>query len=230
MADREHRSGANAAPDVVPRYGEEPLAQTIAAAAAMRRVAGMLTSLEHPHRAVDEMIEKFAAWEHELAAAMPKDLTPRLGAAATDAQRIYLDHSRDIGLFNPCFPVYRFDRIGHETSHGTVNFPLAYEGPPGLVFGGFIAVFFDCVIQHQNCAIGLSGKTRTFNLKYRRPTPILTDLGFDIVRSAQDSEVTSVAHLTHDNEVLCTAEISAVSVPADKLITTQFGKRRALEQ
>ena len=230
MADSEQRSVTDGTPQSVLRYGEEPLPQTVAAAAAMRRLAGMLTSLEHPHPSVDEMIERFVAWEDELAAAMPKDMTPRLGASATAAQRIYLDHSRDIGAYNPCFPVYRFDHIGDETSYGTVNFPLAYEGPPGLVFGGFIAVFFDCVIQHQNCATGNSGKTRTFNLRYRRPTPILTDLRFDIVRTAQDSEVTSVARLTLNDTVLCTAEVSAVSVPADRLITTQFGNRRNLER
>jgi hypothetical protein len=212
-----------------PRFGEQPLEQTVAAAASMRRLAGMLVSLEHPHPAVDEMIERFAAWEAELTAALPNDMTPRMGTTATDQQRIYLDHSRDIGLYNPCYPEYSFDHIDRETASGTVNFPVAYEGPPGLVFGGFIAVFFDCVSQHQNCVIGLSGKTRSFNLRYRRPTPILTDLRFDIARSAQDSEVTSVARLTLNDEVLCIAEISAISVPADRLVTTQFGKRRARE-
>ena len=216
--------------DIGLRFGEQPLDQTVAAAAAMRRLAGMLMSLEHPHRAVDEMVERFAAWESELAEAMPMDMSPRMGAAATDSQRIYLDHSRDVGRYNPCFPEYRFHHISDETSYGTVNFPLVYEGPPGLVFGGFIAVFFDGVTQHQNCATGRSGKTRVFNLRYRRPTPVLTDLRFEVERSTHDSEVTSVARLTLDDEVLCSAEVSAVSVPADRLITTQFGTRRPLDR
>jgi hypothetical protein len=216
--------------ETAPRFGEQPLGQTVAAAAAMRRLTGMLMSLEYPHRAVDEMLERFPTWERELAQDMPHDMSPRMGAAATDAQRIYLDHSRDIGRYNPCFPEYQFEHIGDETSYGTVNFPLAYEGPPGFVFGGFIAVFFDGVTQHQNCATGRSGKTRTFNLTYRRPTPVLTDLRFDVNRTAQDSEVLSVARLTLDDMVLCSAEVSAVSVPADRLITTQFGKRRPVDR
>lgn len=216
--------------DMVRRYGEHPLEQTVGAAAAMRRLAGMLISLEQPHPVVDEMIECFRVWQDELGEELPTDMSPRIGAAATDEQRIYLDHSRDVGLYNPCFPEYEVDHIDDETASGTVNFPVAYEGPPGLVFGGFIAVFFDCVTQHQNCATGQSGKTRTFNLRYRRPTPILTDLRFDVTRSALDSEVTSVARLALHAEVLCVAEISAVSVPAERLVTTQFGKRRTREQ
>ena len=38
------------------RFGEQPLAQTVAAAGALRRLAGQLLSLEHPHAAVDVML------------------------------------------------------------------------------------------------------------------------------------------------------------------------------
>jgi hypothetical protein len=47
--------------------------------------------------------------------------------------------------------------IGAETASGRVSFPVNYEGPPGLVHGGFIGVFFDCVIQHHSCAVGRAG-------------------------------------------------------------------------
>ncbi len=80
-------------------------------------------------------------------------------------------HAFDIGAFNPCFPEYEFDRIDAETASGRVSFPVVFEGPPGLVHGGFLAVFFDCVIQHQSCATGLSGKTRSLTVTFRRPTP-----------------------------------------------------------
>ena len=73
--------------------------------------------------------------------------------------------------------------------------------------------------------VGEPGKTRGINVRFRRPTPILTDLRFDITRSQADSRIEAVSRLMLDDEVLCVAEISTVSVPADKLITTQFGKR-----
>jgi hypothetical protein len=214
--------------ETVPRYGEHPLPQTVAVAVAMRRLAGMVVSLEQPHPTVDEMIEQFAEWESRLAPALPPDDSPRMGATGLDSQRVYLDHATDIWSFNPAFPEYSFDIISNEISHGTVNFPILFEGPPGFVHGGFLGVFFDCVVQHQSCLIGMSGKTRSMNVRFRRPTPILTELNFDITRSQSAAGVECAARVMLDDEVLCKAEISTVSVPADELATTRFGKRRSI--
>ncbi len=208
------------------QFGEQPLAQTVAAAGALRRLAGQLLSLEHPHPAVDAVIERVAEWEKELAGVVAPDATPRIGDGA-DSQRVYLSHAFDIGAFNPCFPEYEFDRIDTETAAGRVTFPVVYEGPPGLVHGGFLAVFFDCVIQHQNCATELSGKTRSLNVKFRRPTPILTELRFDITRTQEDRGVTSTARLLLDDEVLCIGEATTLALSPDKLTGFNFGKRRA---
>ena len=208
------------------QFGEQPLAQTVAAAGALRRLAGQLLSLEHPHPAVDAVIERVTDWEKELAGAVAPVATPRIGDGA-DSQRVYLSHAFDIGAFNPCFPEYEFDRIDTETAAGRVTFPVVYEGPPGLVHGGFLAVFFDCVIQHQNCATELSGKTRSLNVKFRRPTPILTELRFDITRTQEDRGVTSTARLLLHDEVLCIGEATTLALSPDKLTGFNFGKRRA---
>lgn len=208
------------------QFGEQPLAQTVAAAGALRRLAGQLLSLEHPHPAVDAVIERVAEWGTELAGVVAPDATPRIGDGA-DSQRVYLSHAFDIGAFNPCFPEYEFDRIDTETAAGRVTFPVVYEGPPGLVHGGFLAVFFDCVIQHQNCATELSGKTRSLNVKFRRPTPILTELRFDITRTQEDRGVTSTARLLLDDEVLCIGEATTLALSPDQLTGFNFGKRRA---
>lgn len=208
------------------RFGEQPLAQTTAAAASMRRLASLLLSLEHSHPTVDTMLAQFADWERELAGAVPPDSTPRLGPDGSDSQRVYLGHAFDIGAYNPCFPEYRFDSLDGQTASGTVTFPLVYEGPPAVVHGGFLAVFFDCVTQHQNCAAALSGRTRSLTVTYRKPTPILTELRFDIVRSEVDRAVTSTARLLLDGEVLCTGEINAMALRPEKMAGFRFGKRR----
>jgi hypothetical protein len=208
------------------RFGEQPLAQTVAAAGALRRLAGQLLSLEHPHPAVDDMLAQLDAWQKELAGAIARDATPRIGDDGADSRRVYLSHAFDIGGFNPCFPEYEFDRIDAETAVGRVTFPVVYEGPPGLVHGGFLAVFFDCVIQHQNCATGLSGKTRSLSVKFRRPTPILTELSFDIVREQVDGEVASTAQVSLDGDVLCIGEATTLALSPDKLTGFNFGKRR----
>ncbi len=209
------------------RFGEQPLAQTVAAAGALRRLAGLLVSLEHPHSAVDAIVDRVAEWESELSDAVPPDATPRIGEDGADTQRVYLSHAFDIGAFNPCFPEYVVDRVDADTADGRVTFPVVYEGPPGLVHGGFLAVFFDCVIQHHNCATALSGKTRSLNVKFRRPTPILAELRFDIVRAQNDQGVTSTARLLLDDEVLCLGEATTLALSPDKLTGFDFGKRRA---
>jgi hypothetical protein len=208
------------------KFGEAPLAQTVEAAGAMRRLSSLLLALEHPHPAVDAMLEKFTEWERELLAAAPKDNAPRIGDIDDDPRRVYLNHATDIGAYNPCFPEYRFDYLNADDAGGRVVFPLVYEGPPGLVHGGFLAVFFDCVIQHQSCVTGLSGKTRSLTVTFRRPTPVLTELRFDIVRSQVERGIASTARLLLDDDVLCTGEVNTLASPPDKLTGFRFGRRR----
>ena len=209
------------------RFGEAPLAQTVAAAGAIRRLSSLLLSLEHAHPTVDAILTQISDWERELSAAVPPDSAPRIGSDDDGSRRIYLDHATDIGAFNPCFPEYHFDHFDAETASGRVAFPLVYEGPPGLVHGGFLAVFFDCVMQHQNCLAGLSGKTRSLKVTFRRPTPVLTDLRFDIARSEVERGITSTARLLLDDEVLCIGEVNTLAQTPDKLTGFRFGKRRA---
>ncbi|MGB8407469.1 MAG: hypothetical protein WCE30_25740 [Mycobacterium sp.] len=208
------------------RFGEQPLAQTIAAAAAIRRLTGLLLAQECEHPVVAEMLQQFARWEGRLSVTAPLDLAPRIGDIPDDARRLYLDHAFDVGAYNACFPEYQFGSVDGDKARGTVNFPLAYEGPPGLVHGGFLAVFFDCVIQQHNCSTGLSGKTRSLQVRYRRPTPLLTELTFDIVRSETERGLTSMARLTFGDEVLAIGTAEAVALPPEKLTGSNFGARR----
>lgn len=209
-----------------PSYGEQPLAQTVAAAGALRRLSGLLLSLEHEHPTVDAMLRRIDEWERELAAYAPADPTARIGPDATESQRVYLDHAFDIGAYNPAFPEYTFDESGPDSARGRVTFPVVFEGPPGLVHGGFLAVFFDCVTQHHSCATGRTGKTRSLTVTFRRPTPILTELSFDVTRAEADGRVTSAARLLLADEVLCVGEFHTSASSPEGLSVFQFGKRR----
>ncbi|OBY32969.1 hypothetical protein [Mycolicibacter kumamotonensis] len=217
-------SGISAVSTGGERFGESPLEQTVAAAGALRRVAGMLLALEHPHPVVDDMVERFADWERQLAAVAPTEPTPRL--EPNGGGRVYLNHAFNVGAFNPCFPEYRFDHLDAETASGRVTFPLVYEGPPGLVHGGFLGVFFDCVTQHQSCAVGLAGRTRSLLVTYRRPTPILTELDFDIARTDIVRGIASTARLLHGGEVLCIGEVTTAALSPEQVSANRFGRRR----
>jgi hypothetical protein len=227
MTEDDGSPAAVADPRPASRFGVQPLQQTRAAAASLRRLAALLLSLEHEHPAVDAMIAQFDTWEEELSSVAPVDPRPRFGPDQNPEQRVYLDHAYDVGSFNPTFPEYDFGRFDTESASGTVNFPTLYEGPPGLVHGGVLAAFFDCVIQHHNCAAGIAGKTRSLTVTYRRPTPLLTTLQFDITRESTERGVRSTARLLSGGEVLCLGELDAVARSVEDLAARNAGNGRS---
>lgn len=191
-------------------FGVEPLPQTTRAASLLRRVTNLTLALEGEDQEVERLIDDLERYETALENRVPGDDMPRVGAAASGSGRVYLDHAFDIGAYNPCFPEYAIEVDGDQAK-GSVTFPIAYEGPPGLVHGGFLAVFFDCIVQHHNCELGLAGKTTSLLLTYRRPTPLLTDLTFVLDRSVGDDRITTLGALSSGDKVLCQAEVGAIA-------------------
>ena len=206
------------------RFGVEPLAESLELASRMRTVASLVLTLEAPHPALERLAAALRSAEAELAEVAPADPAPRIGPEAAVSRRVYIDHSGDVGAFNPCFPTYQI-RIEGDRATGTVRFPLVYEGPPGLVHGGFLAVFFDSVVQHHNCELGLAGKTTSLGVRFRRPTPLLTELAFEVERSVEERRITSLARLRADGVVLCEAEVSAVA--GNRAALPEVSPRRA---
>jgi acyl-coenzyme A thioesterase PaaI-like protein len=166
--------------------------------------------MEEPQPALDRLAEALRTAEAELAALAPTDLTPRLGEDPRPDQRVYLDHGHDVGAYNPCFPEYELT-VDAGSARGTVVFPLAFEGPPGVVHGGVIASFFDCVVQHHNCLLGQAGKTTSLQVRFRRPTPVGLGLRFEIDRGADQRRITSEARLLDGSELLAQATLEAVA-------------------
>jgi hypothetical protein len=174
-------------------------------------VTDLVLSVEDDDDDVERLIAELRAAEARLAERVPPEARPRVGPAADSGGRVDLDHSRDIGAFNPCFPPYEIAVDGDRAS-GTVTFPVAFEGPPGVVHGGFLAWFFDCVMQHHNCDVGVAGKTTSLSLRYRRPAPLLTELRFEVTRRLDDRRITSTGRLAGPgDDVLCEAEMAAVA-------------------
>ena len=200
---------ASPSPTTVWVFGNQPLPQTLALAPILRRLTERALSLEQEDEWLARVIEELSATERTLAQRGPGDPTPRIGPDPRPDQRVYLDHGRDIGKYNPCFPEYEI-RVEGERASGTVSFPLAFEGPPAIVHGGFLAVFFDCAIQHHNCDYGTAGKTTALNIEYLRPAPILRVLQFEIERASDARRITSTASIKLDGSVLCRATMEAV--------------------
>ena len=203
-------------------FGVDPLPQALELASLLRTVSGLVLSLEAPNAALDRLAAALRRAQQELEPLVPASAAPRIGGRAPDG-RAYIDHSRDIGAYNACFPVYEI-RVDGDRAAGEVEFPIVYEGPPGLVHGGFLALFFDSVVQHHNCELGLSGKTTSLALTYRKPTPLVTALRFEVERSLAERRISSTARLLNGDAVLCEAEVHAVI--GDRAALPEVSRRR----
>jgi hypothetical protein len=197
-------------------FGEAPLPDVEALAAAIRDLTSTVLALEYPNEEILRVTAEVRAAHARLSEHLPADPAPRIGPDPSPDQRVYVDHSRDVGNFNPCFPVYDLS-CTDDRGEGSVEFPLLYEGPPGIVHGGFLAVFFDCVLQQLNCDLGLAGKTASLTVRYRRPTPVLTPLRVVATREVDDDRIHSRAQLLLEETMLCEAEMSAVAGNRDAL-------------
>lgn len=63
-----------------------------------------------------------------------------------------------------------------QTVHGRATMGWQYEGPPGCVHGGFVAALFDEFLGVGQRLTEQPGVTGTLTVKYRRPTPLDTEL------------------------------------------------------
>jgi len=190
-------------------FGEPPLPELTELASALRELTSTVVSLEHAPPELAELTATLRAAQQRLAAHAPADPRPRVGDDATPDQRVYVDHGRGIGDFNPVFPRYELDSDPDGTAHGSVTFPVCYEGPPGIVHGGFLAVFFDCVLQQLNCDLGLAGKTAELTMRFRRPTPLLTPLTVHAERTVDGDRIQSHAELRLGEKLLCECDMAA---------------------
>lgn len=207
------------------RFGVEPLPQTLELAPLLRRVTELALALENEDPAVDQLIEDLRRAERLLATRVPHDPRPRVGARVESEGRAYIDHSANIGTFNACFPEYEID-VNGDVATGIVTFPLAFEGPPGVVHGGFLGVFFDLVVQHHNCEAGVAGKTTSLAVQFHRPAPLLLPLRFAVSRVVADRRIVSQCQLLAEDMVLCSAELAAVAGEREALPAVSERRQR----
>lgn len=115
-----------------------------------------------------------------------------------------------IGEHNPIAPPVAVELVDGMI-RGTATLGAPYEGPPGYVHGAVIASVFDMLLGLANVASGNPGMTGTLTVKYRRPTPLNTDLTFE-ARTGERSGRKVIAHGTvHANGEL-TAEAEGIFV------------------
>ena len=128
--------------------------------------------------------------------------------------RAFFDQSPVIGLANPLAPPI-YLRVEGGSVVGTARFGSAYEGPPGCLHGGFVAAAFDEVLGFAQSLTGNPGMTGTLTIRYRKPTPLHTQLRFKarVVRTAGRKIFTEARLLAGE---LLTAEAEGIFVSIDR--------------
>ena len=185
-------------------FGNQPLDEQRELATLLREVATHALALEHPTDALRELLGALRAAEPHLRADVPADLGPRVAHRTEPDRRVYLDHARDVGAYNPAFPVYEL-RCAGDAAEGGVELTHLHEGPPGTAHGGSLALLFDCVLQQLNCDLGIAGRTTSLEVRYRRPVPLHRWLRITAERAVDGDRITAGARLWRDDTVLCEA-------------------------
>jgi acyl-coenzyme A thioesterase PaaI-like protein len=91
-----------------------------------------------------------------------------------------VEHHLLLGSANPLAPPLTAERYDDGTVRATVSYDLRYEGMPGWVHGGAIALAFDLIL---GLAAGWVAQrpsmTGTLTLKYRQPSRLWTELVYE---------------------------------------------------
>ena len=87
----------------------------------------------------------------------------------------FFDLSPFMGRANPLAPPIDL-WVDGDVVRGKVTFGWAYQGPPGHLHGGYIAALFDESLGLTQSMTGSPGMTGTLTVRYRKPTPLLTEL------------------------------------------------------
>jgi acyl-coenzyme A thioesterase PaaI-like protein len=144
---------------------------------AVRHLIEITTTSDAP----SEELERAAAEVERLAEHLAPH--PRHGPKTPhlpDLENLQRTFWRDpvIGKSNPIAPPVDIE-IHDRVVTGRARLGLAHEGPPGYVHGAVIAGIFDQILGLANLASGNVGMTGTLTIKYRKPTPLDTELVFE---------------------------------------------------
>jgi acyl-coenzyme A thioesterase PaaI-like protein len=191
---------------------EAPLTPVTFTTPARRELAAVLRDL------VDAAVTAEPRTEDELRAATAAVIAVTRGLAGPEApargvrRRVetlgtdYQHRSVVAGPVNPIAPDWSWHDDGDViTAHG--SFGAAYEGPAGLVHGGFVALVLDEFLGLLNAQRGDDALTGTLTVRYRLPAPL--NEGLEVVARRDRLEgrrIVNTASLTHDGRCLADAE------------------------
>ncbi len=136
----------------------------------------------------------------------------------------FLPHSLLVGQAHPLSPTATY-AFADGVLDVRVRFGAAYEGPPGYVHGGVVALAFDELFGMCNVCHGQGGLTGRLSVRYRKPTPLRRELRMTAWQDHHEGRRMHVRGTIHVDDVL-TAEAEGLFVtPRAETREEYFGTR-----
>lgn len=118
----------------------------------------------------------------------------------------FFPYSPVLGALNPISPMAQFS-VTESGIQGTVTLGAPYNGPPGSVHGGVIALVLDELLGSTTLASGVGGFTGTLSIRYIAQVPLDTELELHGWVDRKDGRKTfAVGEIRLAGEVLSRAE------------------------
>jgi acyl-coenzyme A thioesterase PaaI-like protein len=194
-------------------------------AAAAREVIDRLVATRAPVEALTRAADQLEAASAELAGWPQGRLYEGFAEPANAGDPgAFFDHSPLQGAANPLAPPLRLEVV-EGTVLGHVRFGAAYEGPPASVHGGYVAAAFDEALGMAQSLGGSPGMTGTLTIRYRRPTPLHTDLRIEATLDRQEGRKIWCSGRLLAGDELC-AEAEGIFISVDLVRMAELRARR----
>lgn len=116
-----------------------------------------------------------------------------------------------IGSRNPAAPPLEPVVFPDGTVRADLSLGVEFQGPPGCVHGGVVAMLFDEMLGLANAAAKHIGMTVDLQVTYRAPTPLDTPLRFEARQDRVDGRKLWCSGTLHAGDTLC-AQVTGMFV------------------
>lgn len=143
---------------------------------------------------------------------LARELADRLEAGATPVPASeyaswgvpeHLGANPAIGVRNPAAPPLEPVVFPDGTVRAEPTLGVEFQGPPGSVHGGIVALLFDEMLGLANAAAGSVGMTVDLQVSYHAPTPLDTPLRFEARQVRVDGRKIWCAGTLHAGDTRC---------------------------
>jgi acyl-coenzyme A thioesterase PaaI-like protein len=162
-----------------PSFSPEQEAELVRLVASLHRIADQSIKLNGKREQLAELADAAEQLEHKIQALHGQRALPAYNKVFDfrDVGHTYA-YSPITGRANAMAPPV-FTRIIDQRVICKVTYTDLYEGPPGCVHGGIVALTWDHVLAAATLIDDARGPTANLNISYRKPTPLHQEIRYE---------------------------------------------------